>query len=75
MKHNLPQFFSDSYEIGQKKVAQIHFDLASEQMAEAAPEAFSTGYENPDWRAMRRRQFQRGWSEYQRAKSILEALT
>ena len=75
MKHsNIPQPFPDDYGIGQKTVARIRLDMAAEQMAEAAHDAFDRGYQNDKWRAMKRRMFAKARAEHDRAKAVLEYL-
>lgn len=69
-----PAFFDDPFGIGPVAVARIRRDIAEAGMAEAAPEAFSTGYVFDQWRAMRRRQFAAARAQYERAQSILNAM-
>lgn len=64
--------FTDEFGIGQERVAEIRLENANEMLTQAVIEAFSTGYENDDWRAMRRRQFDRALAERQRALGVLE---
>lgn len=66
------QPLSDDFGIGQRAVARIRLDLAQQEMAEAAPEAFTLRYIPAPWRTMRRRQFQKARAEYERAKVISE---
>ena len=76
MKH-VPNFnaeiqpFSDDFGIGMEKVARIRLDMSQNDMAMAAKDAFSTGYVNPDWRAMQRRLFDRARADYETAKALL----
>lgn len=46
----------------------IAMEIATKGMAEAAPDAFSTGYINPAWRAMKRRLFAYFRAMYDEAK-------
>lgn len=46
----------------------IAAEVAAKGMAEAAPDAFSTGYIPPEWRAMKRRLFTMFRSQYDAAK-------
>ena len=41
-------------------------------MAEAAPDAFSTGYIPPEWRAMKRRLFVMFRSQYDAAREAMK---
>ena len=76
MKH-VPDFnavrqpFSDDFGIGMENVARIRLDISKKDMALAAKDAFSTGYINPDWRAMQRRLFDRASADYEAAKAVL----
>lgn len=63
--------FSDDFGIGMEKVARIRLDISEKDMALAAKDAFSTGYINPDWRAMQRRLFDRASADYEAAKAVL----
>lgn len=75
MRHErLPSFYPDAYRIGQDAVARIHLDMAEEQMASAAPDAFDRGYQNDKWRAMKRRLFAKARADHDRAKGVLEYL-
>ncbi len=65
-------FFTDEFGIGQDKVAKIRLDMAERDMRAAMLEAFSPCYENDEWRAMRRRQFDTALREYRRAQHILD---
>ncbi len=51
---------------------RIAMEVAMKGMAEAAPEAFSTGYVNPQWRAMKRRLFAYFRAQYEAAKEELQ---
>ncbi|WP_299949101.1 hypothetical protein [uncultured Ruegeria sp.] len=74
MRHDTPQFYPDPYGNGQANVARIRMDISTEAMGKAAPDAFSTGYVNPLWRAAQRRIFKRNRADYERAKAILEEI-
>ncbi|WP_420584918.1 hypothetical protein [Ruegeria sp.] len=74
MKHSIPQHYPDPYGNGQAVVARIHLNLSEQGMAKAAPDAFDTGYQNPLWRAAKRRIFYTNRSDYERAKAILSDL-
>ena len=63
--------FTDTFNIGQRRVAQIRRDMAVKEMADTHLEAFGLQYENPEWRAMRRRQFQAARAEHDRALAVL----
>jgi len=52
--------------------ARIDMEIAEKGMAEAAPDAFSTGYINPEWRAMKRRLFRYFRDMYEAAKEELK---
>lgn len=47
---------------------RIAMEVAMKGMAEAAPDAFSTGYMNAEWRAMKRRLFAMFREQYEAAK-------
>ena len=47
---------------------RIAMEVAMKGMADAAPDAFSTGYMNDDWRAMKRRLFAMFHEQYEAAK-------
>ena len=74
MRHSTPQFYPDPYSNGQATVARIRMDLSMEAMGKAAPDAFDTGYQNPLWRAAKRRIFYNNRADYERAKAILTEL-
>lgn len=63
---------TDEFGIGLPAVARIQMTLAQKTMGEAAPDAFTTGYMNPKWRAMQRRRFYRARAEYEEAKEVLK---
>ncbi len=63
--------FADEFGLGQERVASIRLELAEETLMESVIEAFSTGYENDEWRAMRRRQFDQAMIDAQRARDVL----
>lgn len=65
-----PTFHHDQFGIGQAKMAEITMAYAQKAMGEAAPEAFGRTPVDPEWRAMRRRQFAAAREEYERAKLI-----
>ena len=46
----------------------IAMEVAAKGMAEAAQDAFSLGYVNPEWRAMKRRLFAYFREQYETAK-------
>jgi len=66
--------YEDEFGIGQEKIATIRMAGAKAGMRKAAREAFTTAYIPPEWRAMRRRQFEAAQAEYDRAKAVLAAL-
>lgn len=70
--HEAGQPFPDCFGIGQQKVASIRLEMARRDMAKAAPDAFSLGYVNPEWRAMQRRLFAAARADYERAKAVLK---
>lgn len=74
MRHTTPQFYPDPYNNGQANVARIRMALSMKEMAKAAPDAFDTGYQNPLWRAAKRRMFASNRADYERAKAILTEL-
>ena len=74
MKHATPQFYPDPYNNGQAVVARIRMELSMEAMGKAAPDAFDRGYQNPLWRAAKRRLFYSNRADYERAKAILTEL-
>ena len=47
---------------------RIAMEVAMKGMADAAPDAFSTGYMHDDWRAMKRRLFAMFREQYEAAK-------
>lgn len=49
----------------------IAMQVAAKGMAEAAPDAFSTGYINDEWRAMKRRLFAMFRAQYEAAKEAM----
>ena len=51
---------------------KVQMEVAMNGMAEAAPDAFSTGYINPEWRAMKRRLFMYFREMYETAKESEE---
>ena len=71
MKHTTPQHYPDPYENGQAVVARIRLELAKKGMSRAAPDAFDIGYQNPLWRAAKRRLFYASRADYERAKAVL----
>lgn len=50
----------------------IRMEVSMKAMGESALDAFSTGYVNDKWRAMKRRLFARFRAEYEAAKRELE---
>lgn len=50
----------------------IAAEVAAKGMAEAAPDAFSTGYINDEWRAMKRRLFAMFRAQYEAAKEAMQ---
>lgn len=50
----------------------IAAEVAAKGMAEAAPDAFSTDYIPPEWRAMKRRLFAKFRNEYEAAKEVMK---
>lgn len=63
--------YPDEFGIGQKAIARIRLEIAARDMAKAAPDAFSTGYVNPEWRAMQRRLFNAARAEADKAQAVL----
>lgn len=75
MKHSvIPQPYDDPHGIGQRRLAEIAMELSMKEMGENWQEAFGLQYENPLWRAARRRIFYRAREAHDRAKSILLSL-
>ena len=66
--------FTDEFNIGQAKVAQIRLEMGAAEMAEHYMGAFDRGYVPSLCRAMHRRLFMAGRVQYERAKAILEGL-
>ena len=50
----------------------IAAEVAEKGMAEAAPDAFSTGYIHSEWRAMKRRLFVMFRNQYDAAKEAMK---
>lgn len=61
----------DDFGIGLPAVARIQMKVAQKTMGEAAPDAFATGYMNPEWRAMQRRRFYAARQQYETAKGYV----
>lgn len=67
--------YPDPYRLGQRKEAEIAKASGMKLMTESYLEAFRVGYIDPEWRAMRRRQFAAGRAEYEQAKAVLKVLS
>ena len=62
----------DPFGIGQLRAAKISASIATQEMGASYLEPFSSGWVNPQWRAMRRRQFNAARDQYEKAKAIME---
>lgn len=73
MRHaTFPQLYETR--VSQEWAANYHLETAAKGMAQSYFDAFTMSYQNPEWRAMKRRMFAGHRKDHDRAKAVLEYL-